>query len=76
MVSDGELDSAIVGGLSLTLGALLELVGLVPRLLGAKKLRRARSTFNFEMIERHGYKIESDLSFGMTRNGAGFVYSF
>ena len=76
MASGGRLDGGILGGFSIATGVLLEVIGLIPRGIGKSKLSKAMKTFNFDMIERHGYNTDPSLSFGMTRNGIGLVYQF
>ena len=76
MASGGRFDRGIAGGFSIAAGLLLEIIGLIPRGIGKGKLSKAMKTFNFEMIERHGYNADQSLSFGMTGNGIGLVYQF
>ena len=71
-----SFEGVILGGLSILTGLVVELIALVPRGIGNGKLKKARKTFNFEMIERKGYNSDTSLSLGITRNGFGFVYQF
>jgi len=73
--SDGY-GSAAVGGLSIIVGLLFEVVALVPLSIGKNKLKKARRLFNFDMMEKHGYESNPSLSFGATGNGLGLVYQF
>ena len=72
----GDVSGAIVAALSIAGGVVLELIALAPRGIGNRKLRKARKEFNYEMIERHGYKEDTSLIFGVTKGGVGLVYQF
>ncbi len=73
---DIGLVGLILGVLSAGVGIVLEIVAITPRIVGNRKLKKARKTFNFEMIERHGYKSDTSLLFGVTKNGIGLVMQF
>jgi len=53
---------------------ILEIIALVQRIKGGKKLKRAKNIFNYHMIEKHGYQSDNSFSFGITKNGLGFIY--
>ena len=72
----GDVEGAVVAGLSIAGGILIEIIALAPRGIGNAKLKKARKEFNYEMIRRHGYDSDVSLSFGLTTNGVGLVYSF
>jgi len=57
-------------------GVLLELIAIYPRVKGNRKLKDALELFNFEMIERHGFKQSTSLSFGFNQYGLGLTFSF
>ena len=76
LTSSGSIEGLIFGILSIAASVVIELVALIPRGAGSAKLRKARKTFNFEMLERHGYQSETSLVFGVTTNGLGLVYQF
>ncbi|MDF1694501.1 MAG: hypothetical protein P1U56_01630 [Saprospiraceae bacterium] len=72
----GDLSDRYTGAALLAIGALLELVSIVPALIGSQKLKKARNVFNLELIEEHGYGIGASLSIGISRHGMGVVLLF
>ena len=75
-LASGDFGGQIFGAFSLVAGSLLELVALIPRGIGGRKLRKARKIFNYEMIDRHGYNEDVSISFSQTPNGLGLVMNF
>jgi hypothetical protein len=75
LVSGGFSPKAL-GALLIVSGGIIELIALVPKGVGNWKLRKARRTFNYDMIERQGYNTDTSLSFRVTGNGLGLVYQF
>lgn len=76
MLGNGNLEGFIIGGLGIAGGLIIEIIALVPLGRGSIKMKKAMNTFNYEMIEKHGYGKEVSLSIGYTGNGVGLVYSF
>ena len=62
--------------ISLGAAGLLGLLALIPRIVGDQKVGLAREAFNFNMLERHGYKSEYSLNIGTTINGMGITLIF
>jgi hypothetical protein len=75
-VASNNVGARILGALFIIGGVGIELISFIPRGIGNRKLRMARSKFNFEMIRRHGYKEDVSLTFSQTPNGVGFVLNF
>ena len=65
-----------LGAVAMGSAVLLELLAIIPRVVGAYRLTKARRTFNYEMIRRHGYKEGVSISINQTPSGVGFVLSF
>ena len=73
LASNGDGDTALFAGGIVVLGLVAENIALIPGIWGPRKLKKALNTFNYEMIERHGYQSDTSLSLGITKNGLGFV---
>ena len=72
----GGFSPKIIGPLLILSGGAIELIALIQKPIGNWKLRRARSHFNYNMIERHGYQSDISFAFGVTNNGMGLVLQF
>jgi hypothetical protein len=75
-LASDDIGGVIFGAFSFVSGGLLTIISLIPRGIGNAKLQKARKMFNYEMIERHGYREDTSLSIGVTPNGVGLVYQF
>ncbi|MEM9546029.1 MAG: hypothetical protein AAGA77_08645 [Bacteroidota bacterium] len=76
IANGGGSTALVVGLLSIGSSIILEFVAIGMSVNAGGLLKEARYTFNEVMIQRHGYKSEATLSFGMMKNGIGLVYSF
>jgi len=75
-VSGLKSDFVLFRTSTLATGLFLELIAIAPSLIGSKKLKKAFQTYNFEVLEREGYKPDTSLAFGVTKNRLGFVLQF
>lgn len=66
----------IYGSVIAASGILVEFGALIYLVSGKNKLRKARTVFNFEMLERHGFDKGMSLVFGVSGNGAGLSLQF
>ena len=71
-----RIDNKVFGGLSYLCGITFGLMTISPRIKGKYRLNKAMSTFNHEMIRRHGYNEETSLSIQLNQNGIALLYAF
>ena len=71
-----DITTEVFGAGGFLLGLVCELIAIAPTIRGSIKFKRALETFNYEMIEKHGYQSETSLVFGVTGNGLGLFFQF
>jgi hypothetical protein len=71
-----SLQNKNTGLLIVGVGLFFEMLAITPLLIGRRNLIKARQTFNFKMLERHGFKSDTSLSLAPTHNGFGLLLSF
>lgn len=71
-----QKDFMLFDGGAIGIGLLLELIAIAPIIKGSYNLNKALKTFNYEMIERHGYQSDTSLSINVTGNRVGLIMTF
>jgi hypothetical protein len=71
-----DFNIAVIGGGVIVLGVISGTIAIFSAIGGHRRLKKALKTFNYDMIERHGYQSDTALAFGVTHNGLGFVLQF
>lgn len=71
----GGTRNLVFGSYTFAVGGLIEGIGLFLFIRGSQHLIKARSLFNYEMIEQNGYEGAS-LNLGVSENRLALVYNF
>ena len=75
-MASGDYRATKIGRSAAFIGGIIELIGLIPRIVGNSRRNKAFNLFNNEMIDRQRNNTDTSLLFGVASNGVGLVFQF